>query len=63
MKKHDHMKERPSPERLTALRRLPKEILKMLNQDEINAFLHDEVWPDSLRDKLKDYMVEEEDAG
>ncbi|MBN1847040.1 MAG: hypothetical protein JW932_00495 [Deltaproteobacteria bacterium] len=50
---------KPSPERLAVLRSLPKEILETLSQEEINAILHDEVWPNSLQDKLKDYMVEE----
>jgi hypothetical protein len=51
--------QKPSPEKLAVLRSLPKEILDTLSHDEIRAFLHDDVWPDSLRDKLKDYMVEE----
>ena len=50
---------RPAPERLAALRNLPKEILNTLSQEEVNAFLHDEVWPDSLSDKLKEYIIEE----
>lgn len=47
---------KPAPERLEALRNFPKEILKALTQEEVNAFLHDEVWPDSLREKLKDFL-------
>lgn len=58
--KNDDVKPRPAPERLAALRNLPKDILGTLTQDEINAFLHDEIWPDSLRDKLKNYIVEED---
>jgi hypothetical protein len=50
---------RPAPERLEALRNLPKDILKTLSTEEVNAFLHDDVWPDSLQEKLKDYIVEE----
>jgi hypothetical protein len=46
----------PDPMRLDALRRLPKEVMKRLSKEEIQAFLHDEEWPDSLRDKLKDYL-------
>jgi hypothetical protein len=48
---------KPAPERLEALRNLPKEIMKTLSQEEINAFLHEEVWPDSLLEKLKDYLA------
>ena len=51
--------QRPDPERLEALRNLPKEVLSALSQEEVHAFLHDQVWPDSLRDKLKDYIIEE----
>jgi hypothetical protein len=46
--------------RLEALRSLPKEVLESLTKEETRAFLHEEVWPDSLRQKLKDYLVEEE---
>ena len=44
---------------MEALRELPGDILKALSREEINAFLFDEVWPDSLKEKLKDYLVEE----
>jgi len=50
---------KPSPERLAVLRNLPKEILDSLSQEEVNAFLHEDVWPDSLKHKLRDYIVEE----
>lgn len=49
---------KPAPERLEAMRNLPKEIMDSLTKEEVAAFLHDEVWPDSLKQKLKDYMVE-----
>lgn len=48
----------PAPERLQALRNLPTEILKTLSLEELNAFLYDEEWPDSLRDKLNNYLSE-----
>jgi hypothetical protein len=53
-----YIQKRPAKERLEALRNLPKEILKSLSQEELNAFLHEDVWPDSLREKLKDYIVD-----
>ena len=31
--------------------------MKTLSQEELNAFLHEEVWPDSLLEKLKDYLA------
>ena len=49
---------RPDPERLEALRNLPEDILKSLTQEEVKTFLHVEIWPDSLREKLKDYLTD-----
>jgi hypothetical protein len=49
---------RPTPERLEALRNLPEDILKALTPEEVKAFLHEEIWPDSLLKKLKDYIAE-----
>ena len=47
----------PIPERMEALREMPGEILRNLTKTEIRAFLFDEVWPDSLQDKLKEYLA------
>jgi len=44
--------------RLEVLRRMPKEILNKLTQEEIKIFLYQDEWPDSLREKLKDYLVD-----
>jgi hypothetical protein len=52
--------QKPIPERLEVLKKLPESILKTLTKEEIKAFLHDDVWPESLREKLKDYVVNEE---
>ena len=50
--------ETPDAARITALRNLPTEVTQHFTKEEIKAFLYDEVWPDSLREKLKDYIVE-----
>lgn len=50
---------KPAPERLQALRSLPANIVKTFSKEEMNAFLFEDDWPDSLQEKLKDYMVEE----
>ena len=42
--------------RLEALRSLPKEVLDTLTREEVKAFLYLDEWPDSLREKLKDYL-------
>ncbi len=52
-------KREPDPDRLLALKSLPKEIIEGLTKEEVDAFLFEEVWPDSLQDKLMGYLVEE----
>jgi hypothetical protein len=49
-------KGKPNPERMEALRNLPKEIVEQLSKEEVNAFLLDNEWPDSLHDKLKAFL-------
>ncbi|MFA6054440.1 MAG: hypothetical protein WC769_03585 [Thermodesulfovibrionales bacterium] len=47
------------PVRLQALRDLPVEVIKSLTKEEMNSFLFKDEWPDSLQEKLKDYLVDE----
>lgn len=49
----------PKPGRVEAIRELPGDIMASLSKEEIRAFLFEEEWPDSLAEKLKDYLVEE----
>lgn len=51
-------KREPEPGRMEALRNLPGEIMRSLTKEEVKAFLFEDTWPDSLREKLKDYIVE-----
>ena len=44
---------------MEALRDLPADILRSLTKNEIKAFLFQEEWPDSLAQKLKDYIIED----
>jgi len=46
---------KPDPARLEAMKSLPREVMLTLTREEVDAFLFDEVWPDSLKEKLKDY--------
>lgn len=48
---------KPDPARLEAMKRLPKDLMLTLTREEIDAFLFEEEWPESLRVKLKDYLV------
>jgi hypothetical protein len=52
--------QKPDPKRLAVLRDLPKTVIESLTKEEVNAFLHADDWPDSLHEKLKDYLADEE---
>ena len=51
-------KKKADPERVNVLRMLPLKIKESLTKEEADAFLFDDVWPDSLKEKLKDYIVD-----
>ena len=50
-------KRKPDPLKMEALRSLPLEIKQSLTKEEADAFLYEDVWPDSLLEKLKGYLV------
>ena len=60
MQKDDPRKEKPDPERMAILRSLPVEIKQQITGEEAQAFLYKEELPDSLLEKLKDYLAEDE---
>jgi hypothetical protein len=49
-------KEKPDPQRMAILRSLPLEIKEQISGEEAQAFLYNEELPDSLMEKLKDYL-------
>ena len=51
---------KPNPERMAFLRSLPIEVKQSLSKEEANAFLYDQPWPESLYEKLKDFIKEAE---
>lgn len=53
------IKQEPLPGRMEALRSLPANVLRRLTKQEVKAFLFKEEWPDSMQDKLREYMVED----
>jgi len=59
-KKIGPRKDKPDPERMAILRALPIEIKQKISGEEAQAFLYKEELPDSLMEKLKDYMVIED---
>jgi hypothetical protein len=52
------LKRKPDPVRIQLLRSLPLEIKESFTKEEIDAILYENVWPDSLMEKLKDYLEE-----
>jgi len=52
-------KEKPDPERMAILRSLPVEVKQQISGEEAQAFLYKEELPESLLEKLKDYLVED----
>lgn len=56
---NEQEKKKIDPAKMQVLRSLPIDIKQTLTREEVDAFLFDDVWPDSLREKLKDYLVDE----
>ena len=49
-------REKPDPQRMAVLRSLPLEIKQKITGEEAQAFLYKEELPESLLEKLKDYL-------
>ncbi len=49
-------KRKPNPLRIQLLRKLPLEIKESFTKEEVDAILYEDVWPDSLIEKLKGYF-------
>jgi hypothetical protein len=49
-------KDKIDPDRMAALRQLPIEVKQKITGEEAQAFLYKEPLPDSLIEKLKDYI-------
>lgn len=49
--------DKPDPERVAILRSLPLEVKQQITGDEAEAFMYNEELPESLMEKLKDYLV------
>lgn len=52
-------KKKPDPERVAILRSLPLEIKEKITGEEAEAFMYNKDVPDTLIEKLKDYMLTE----
>ncbi len=53
-------KEKPNPERVAVLRSLPLEVKEKITGEEAAAFMYCRPLPDSLLEKLKEYIVLDE---
>jgi hypothetical protein len=56
----ENNKEKPNPERVAVLRSLPLEVKEKITGEEAAAFMYCRPLPDSLLEKLKDYIVLDE---
>ncbi len=50
------MEKNPNRDRLEALKLLPDKVVQQMTREELHAFLYEDEWPDSLKEKLKDYL-------
>lgn len=55
----DAQKEKPDPQRVAILRSLPLEVKQQISGKEAEAFIYNRELPESLLEKLKDYLVED----
>jgi len=53
-------KKKPDPQRMAMLRSLPIEIKQQITGEEADALLYDKELPDTLFEKLRDYLVDAE---
>jgi hypothetical protein len=58
VEKENSPKKQPDPSRVQIMKMLPRELKESLTMEEVNAILFEDVWPDSLQEKLKDYLVD-----
>jgi len=56
----DTKKDKPDPQRVAMLRSLPIEVKQQITGEEAEAFMYNRELPDSLLEKLKDYLVDDE---
>ena len=47
---------KPDPEKMRVLRSMSLQIKQSLTKEEVNAFLYEELWPDTLIEKLGEFL-------
>jgi len=58
-KKHNVQKEKPAPERKGALESLPPHIRENLTEEETDLFLFGDEWPESLFEKMNEFIIKD----
>lgn len=58
-KKNKVQKEKPDPERKGAFESLPPHIRESLTKEEVELFLYSGEWPDSLFEKMNEFIVKD----
>ena len=53
-------REKPDPQRVAILRSLPLHIKEQISGEEADTFIHNREVPESLLEKLKDYLTDDE---
>ena len=53
-------KRKPDPDRVAFLRTLPLEVKQQITGDEAEAFMFEQEIPESLYEKIKEFIKEEE---
>jgi len=59
MHNDDASRKKPDPQKIAFLRALPMEVKQQLSGEETKAFMYGEELPESLLEKLKDYLVDD----
>lgn len=54
-------KGKPDPERVAILRSLPLKVKQQITGEEAEAFMYNRELPEPLLEKLKDYLVNDDD--
>lgn len=56
----EQTKNKPDPQRVAVLRSLPLELKQQITGEEAEAFMYNRDLPESLLEKLKDYLDEKD---
>ncbi len=61
-KNNKKLSKKPDPERQQAFKSLPPHIRESMTPEEVEIFLYGSEWPETLFDKLDEFIVKDEGA-